>query len=62
MYSKTWDETADWNVQVELEDYMKFLKDAAAPDILLGTVDGVRVSAILKILLDNNYQLKDIIS
>ena len=53
MYSKTWDETADWNVQVELEDYMKFLKDAAAPDILLGTVDGVRVSAILKILLDN---------
>jgi hypothetical protein len=53
MYTTSWDEVSDWTVNVQLEDYMKFLKDSTAPDILLGATDGIKVSAIIKILLDN---------
>lgn len=53
MYSNSWDEQSDWKVTVSLEDYMKFLRDKPAPDILLGALDGIRVSSIIKILLDN---------
>lgn len=54
MYSDSWDETSDWSVNVPLQDYMKFFNDKPAPDILMGALDGIRVSAIIKILLDNS--------
>lgn len=53
MYSDSWDESSDWSVSVPLQDGMKFLDDKPAPDILLGALDGINVSAIIKILLDN---------
>lgn len=53
MYVDAWEEAEDWSVSANLSDYMKFLKDKPAPDILLGALDGIRVSAIIKILLDN---------
>jgi hypothetical protein len=53
LYAKSWDESSDWSVSVELEDFMGFLQDKPAPDILLGALDGIKVSAIIKILLDN---------
>ena len=54
MYADSWDETSDWSVTVPLQDYMKFFNDKPAPDILMGALDGIRVSAIIKILLDNS--------
>jgi hypothetical protein len=53
MYSDSWDESTDWSVKVRLEDMLSFLRDKPAPDILLGALDGIKVSAIIKILLDN---------
>jgi len=53
MYVDSWEESEDWSVSASLSDYMKFLKDKPAPDILLGALDGIRVSSIIKILLDN---------
>lgn len=53
MYVDSWEEAEDWSVSANLSDYMKFLKDKPAPDILLGALDGIRVSSIIKILLDN---------
>ena len=53
MYSTTWDEGSGWEVKVQLEDYMKFLKEQKSPDVLIGARDGVRSSSIIKILLDN---------
>jgi len=53
MYVESWEEAEDWSVSATLKDYMKFLRDIPAPDILLGAMDGIRVSAIIKILLDN---------
>lgn len=53
MYSESWDETTDWTVTVSLEDFTKFLRDMPAPDILMGALDGIKVSALIKILLDN---------
>ena len=53
MYAESWDEESDWTVSVPLQDYMKFFNDTPAPDILMGALDGINVSAIIKILLDN---------
>lgn len=53
LYAESWDESSDWSVKVSLEDMMGFLRDKPAPDILLGALDGIKVSAIIKILLDN---------
>jgi hypothetical protein len=53
LYAESWDESSDWSVSVQLEDFMGFLQDKPAPDILLGALDGIKVSAIIKILLDN---------
>lgn len=53
MYATSWDEMADWKVRVNLEDFMKFLKDKPCPDILLASRGGIKVSAVIKILLDN---------
>jgi hypothetical protein len=54
MYATSWDEMSDWKVRVQLEDFMKFLKDKPCPDILLASRGGIKVSAIIKILLDNS--------
>jgi len=54
MYADSWDEMSDWVVNVQLKDYFKFLDDMPAPDILMGAMDGINVSAIIKILLDNS--------
>jgi hypothetical protein len=54
MYADSWDEMSDWTVNVPLSDYLKFLDDMPAPDILMGALDGINVSAIIKILLDNS--------
>lgn len=53
MYADSWSENSDFIVTVSLEDGTRFLRDKQSPDILLGAVDGIKVSAIIKILLDN---------
>jgi hypothetical protein len=53
MYSNSWNENSDWSTEVELEDYMKFLNDLQAPDMLLGSTNGFYGSSVIKILLDN---------
>jgi len=53
MYTDSWSENSDFIVSVSLDDASRFLADRQAPDILLGAVDGIKVSAIIKILLDN---------
>lgn len=53
MYADSWDLSSDWSANVSLSDYTKFWKTQAPPDILLGSSDGIRCSAIIKILLDN---------
>ena len=53
MYSNSWNENSDWTTEVELEDYMKFLNNLQAPDMLLGSTNGFYGSSIIKILLDN---------
>lgn len=53
VYSDTWDEASDSTVTTSLEDYLKFLRYKSAPDILTGALDGIKVSALIKILLDN---------
>ncbi|CAB5221784.1 hypothetical protein UFOVP359_67 [uncultured Caudovirales phage] len=53
MYATSWDEMSDWKVRVNLKDFMKFLEDKPCPDILLASRGGIKVSAIIKILLDN---------
>jgi hypothetical protein len=53
LYANSWDEDSDSAVTVSVEDYLKFLKLKPAPDILTGALDGIKVSALIKILLDN---------
>lgn len=53
MYTDAWTENSDFIVSASLEDGSKFLRDKQSPDVLLGSVDGIKVSAIIKILLDN---------
>lgn len=53
MYSEAWDLSADWSSTASLLDYTKFWRNQAPPDMLLGSSDGIRGSAIIKILLDN---------
>jgi hypothetical protein len=53
LYAESWDEESNWRVSVSLEDSMRFLKDKPAPDMLLAARNGIKVSAIIKILLDN---------
>jgi hypothetical protein len=53
LYSNSWDEDSDSGVSVDVEDYFKFLKLKPAPDVLTGALDGIKVSALIKILLDN---------
>jgi hypothetical protein len=53
LYAESWNEESNWKVSVSLEDSMRFLKDKSASDMLLASRDGIRVSAIIKILLDN---------
>lgn len=53
LYAESWDEESNWKVSVSLEDSMRFLKDKPAPDMLLASRDGIKVSAIIKIVLDN---------
>jgi len=53
LYAESWDEESNWKVSVSLEDSMRFLKDKPAPDMLLAARNGIKVSAIIKILLDN---------
>ena len=53
MYSNSWNENSDWTTEVELEDYMKFLNELQAPDMLLGSTNGFYGSSVIKILLDN---------
>ena len=53
MYSDSWDLSADWSSSVSLLDYTKFWRNQPPPDMLLGSSDGIKASAIIKILLDN---------
>lgn len=53
MYATSWDEMSDWKARVNLKDFMKFLEDKPCPDMLLASRNGIKVSAIIKILLDN---------
>jgi hypothetical protein len=53
MYAVSWDEMSEWKVRVDLKDFMKFLEDKSCPDMLLASKGGIKMSAIIKILLDN---------
>lgn len=53
MYALRWEEDSEFTTSIELEDYMKFFKEKAAPDILIANTSGVPSSVAILHLLDN---------
>jgi hypothetical protein len=53
MYSNEWNISQDYSVSVGLEDGFKFLRETSAPDLLLQSPQGQRLSVIVLFLLDN---------
>lgn len=53
LYSNRWDISEDYSATISLEDGFKFLRETAAPDILLHSVNGQPLSITILFLLDN---------
>lgn len=53
LYSNRWNISEDYSVSIDLEDGFKFLRETSAPDLLLHSNTGQRLSVILLFLLDN---------
>jgi len=53
MYTGIWQEQDGFNVSVELEDYFKFFKESAAPDLIIANNSGVPTSVAMLMLMDN---------
>jgi len=53
MYSGIWEDGEDFIVSTPLEDYFKFFKEAAAPDLIIANNTGVPTSVAMLMLMDN---------
>lgn len=53
MYTGIWQEQDNFNVSVEIEDYFKFFKESAAPDLIIANNTGVPTSVAMLMLMDN---------
>jgi hypothetical protein len=53
MYTGMWNESPDFQVDTQLEDYFKFFKEMSAPDLMVANETGVPTSVAILMLLDN---------
>ena len=53
LYSNIWNEQGDFTVDTQLEDYFKFFKEQAAPDLMIANRNGIPTSAAMLIFMDN---------
>ena len=53
MYSGIWEDADSLAVTTNLEDYFKFFREAAAPDLMIANNTGVPTSVALLMMLDN---------
>jgi hypothetical protein len=53
MYSGIWEDAESLSVTTSLEDYFKFFREAAAPDLMIANNTGVPTSVALLMMLDN---------
>lgn len=53
MYTGIWQEQDSFTVSVEIEDYFKFFKESAAPDLIIANNSGVPTSVAMLMLMDN---------
>jgi len=53
LYTDIWNEGDNSTVNVSLQDYFKFFKERAAPDLLIANKSGVPTSVAMLTLLDN---------
>lgn len=53
LYTDMWNDTNDFTVETNLEDYFKFFKEMAAPDLMIANQSGVPTSVAILMLLDN---------
>lgn len=53
MYSGIWEDADSLSVTTNLEDYFKFFREAAAPDLMIANNTGVPTSVALLMMLDN---------
>jgi hypothetical protein len=53
MYSGIWEDADSLIVTTSLEDYFKFFREAAAPDLMIANNTGVPTSVALLMMLDN---------
>jgi hypothetical protein len=53
MYTNIWQEQDSFTVSVEIEDYFKFFKESAAPDLIIANNSGVPTSVAMLMLMDN---------
>lgn len=53
MYTDIWQEQDRFTVSINLEDYFKFFKESAAPDLIIANNSGVPTSVALLMFMDN---------
>ena len=53
LYTDMWNDGNDFTVETRLEDYFKFFKEMAAPDLMIANQSGVPTSVAILMLLDN---------
>lgn len=53
LYSDIWNDQGDFTVDTQLEDYFKFFKEQAAPDLMIANRNGIPTSAAMLIFMDN---------
>jgi hypothetical protein len=53
MYTGIWEDAESLSVTTNLEDYFKFFREAAAPDLMIANNTGVPTSVALLMMLDN---------
>jgi hypothetical protein len=53
MYTSMWDDADNFTVTTNLEDYFKFFREAAAPDLMIANNNGVPTSVAMLMFLDN---------
>lgn len=62
LYAVSWAENSDFTTNVELEDFLFFLKSLKSPDIAIANTTGIEASVATLILLDNagitNYKFE----
>jgi len=53
LYSGIWNDQDDFTVDTQLEDYFKFFREQAAPDLMIANKNGIPTSCAMLIFMDN---------